>query len=278
MAFVVFSPLAHAVPIPFELFQESEPRVWQQKIRTESRPEVTMWIHYFTTRKRDRERFDRFMWRGALYKNLIQDILVEKGVPSELYYLAMIESGFTRSAKSSARALGVWQFGAATGRTSGLRIDREVDERLDIVRATRAAAVHLKSLHQQFGNWYLAMAAYNCGIGCVKRAVRRSGSHDFWKLAHGGYLPTETANYVPKFEAAMKITQNPASYGFEEKTYYEFPDLKPVRVTGGKKLQEVAATHGIPLRTLIALNPHLLHAQTPRESRSYKVWLPDERM
>lgn len=261
---------ARALPIPLDLFSEAEPRVFKQEIRPEWNPEVQRWIHFFT--HRDRKRFERFMKRGALYKTLIQDILVDNGVPSEMFYLAMIESGFSRGARSSARAVGVWQFMPSTARLYGLRVDHEVDERLDIIRSTRAAARYLKDLKEEFGSWYLAMAAYNCGVGRMRKAVHRNRTHDFWRLARRDALPDETANYIPKFQAAMTIARTPEKYGFPRINFYEFPDVRRVRVPGRTHLAEVARQHRLSFTTIVALNPHLLRGRTPRSS--YEVWVP----
>lgn len=261
---------AHAMPIPFELFSEAQPRALSVRIPAESNREVLRWVRYFTGR--DRQRFARFMARGAFYKTLIQDILLENGVPSEMYYLAMIESGFARGARSSAKAVGVWQFMPATAKLYGLRVDREIDERLDIIRSSRAAAHMLKDLHREFGSWYLAMAAYNCGVGRVRSAIRKTRTHDFWRLAYRDALPDETANYIPKFQAAMSIARNPEKYGFQRLTNYDFPLLQRVRMPGRMGIGEIARRRGLSVKTIASLNPHLLNARTP--IAPYDVWVP----
>lgn len=235
---ILLTASAHALPMALELFTISQPKTFPSKIPHEMNPQVEAWVKYFSVR--DRARFDRFMGRGAMYKSLIQEILVENGVPSELYYLAMIESGFARRARSHASAVGVWQFIAPTGRRYGLRIDQDVDERMDVIRATRAAARYLKDLKTEFGSWYLAMAAYNCGENRVRRAVARAGTKDFWKLARARRLPAETINYIPKFQAAMVIARNPERYGFRRKTLYDFPSVDKIRVKGRIHLAERA--------------------------------------
>lgn len=271
---LTFSTLfsARALPIPIELFRETEPRQVRRQIRYENGAIVKKWIRFFSVD--DRERFDRFMQRGALYKDLIQDILIEQGVPAEMYYLAMVESGFARKAKSHAQAVGIWQFGAPTARLYGLRVDKYVDERLDVIRASRAAARHLRDLRAEFGSWNLAMAAYNCGVGCVRRAVRRGGSRDFWTLARARLLPSETVNYIPKFQAALQIGRNPKKYGFDRKTPYKFPVVRKVRVPRSTSLREIARRHKVSSEALIALNLHLLKARTP--NGSYEIWLPSK--
>lgn len=261
---------AHALPIPLELFRETKPQPFRAQIRYENGELVQRWIRYFS--HDDRERFDRFMRRGSLYKTLIQDILTEHGVPAEMYYLAMVESGFSRKARSHAQAVGIWQFAASTARLYGLRVDKYVDERLDVIRSTRAAARHLKELRAEFGSWNLAMAAYNCGVGCVRRAVRRGGTKDFWTLARKRLLPSETIHYIPKFQAALQIGRNPERYGFSRKKTYKFPLVKKVRVQDSVSLNALARKYRVPPSTLIALNLHLIQARTPKGG--YEVWLP----
>jgi membrane-bound lytic murein transglycosylase D len=273
LAFLMGTALrARALPIPLELFREAEPRVLRVQIQSETNVPIQKWIRFFAVD--DRARFDRFMQRGSFYKTMIQDTLVENGVPPEMYYLAMIESGFARKARSSASAVGVWQFGRATARLYGLRVDQEVDERMDIIRSTRAAARLLKSLKQEFGSWYMAMAAYNCGSGCVRKAARRGYSKDFWTLARRGVLPAETVNYVPKFQAAMTIARDPERYGFERKALYEFPLVRRVRISGRVLIAEISRRHAVPIGTILALNPHLIRGQTPLTRKGYEIWLP----
>jgi membrane-bound lytic murein transglycosylase D len=270
---VMFTGEALASPFPPGfLTPTSTPRPSYTSIPMESNAYVRRWVKFFSVR--DRARFDRFMTRGAQYRTLVQKILSENGVPPEMYYLAMIESGYSSHARSQARASGIWQFIAPTARRYGLRVDKDVDERLDIVRSTRAAARYLTDLEEQFGSWYLAMAAYNCGEGCVRSAIRRSGTKDFWRIARRGGLPSETVNYIPKFQAAMTIARDPQHYGFKTKTYFDFPDLHPVRIAQSMQLWAVARDNQVSLATMRALNPHLIKEKTPKNSRGYEVWVP----
>lgn len=270
---LVFPALsAQASKIPQSLFEETSLRPNYRLIPEETNPSVRRWVHFFSVS--DRDRFDRFMERGSLYKQVIQDILKQEGVPPELYYLAMVESGFARKARSNASAVGVWQFIAPTARRYGLRVDREVDERLDLIRSTRAAARYLKDMKDDFGSWYLAMAGYNCGENRVRKAIRRHRTRDYWKLVRLGALPSETSNYVPKFQAAMQISRAPERFGFEKKQAYRFPQVEAIKVAGRVPLRYVAYQQKVPLSTLQALNLHLLHSQTPRSHRGYEVWVP----
>jgi membrane-bound lytic murein transglycosylase D len=241
-------------------------------IPIETNAAVRKWIRFFT--HEDRNRFERFMIRGGRYRILVQDILEENGVPRELFYLGMIESGYASRARSGARAVGIWQFMPATARRYGLKVNKDVDERLDVMRSTRAAARYLKDLKDEFGSWYVAMAAYNCGEGRVRRAIRRHHTKDYWTLARRRALPAETSDYIPKFQAAMKIARNPRSFGFKRVTHYEFPEVRLVKVRARLDLEEIARRHKVSPADLKALNPNLLKERTPRIATGYGVWVP----
>jgi membrane-bound lytic murein transglycosylase D len=264
--------VAQAAPFPPGFLKATPaPRPDYDSIPIESNAAVRRWVHYFT--HENRERFDRFMERGARYRITVQEILEENGVPSEMYYLGMIESGYASQARSQARAVGIWQFIAPTARRYGLRVDKEVDERLDVLRSTKAAARYLKDLKNEFGSWYMAMAAYNCGEGRVRSAIRRHRTHDFWTLQKRRALPRETAEYIPKFQAAMVIARNPSKYGFQSKTHYEFPEFRRVKIRGQLALHEIAKRQKVSVMSLKALNPHLLLNRLPRARKGYDVWV-----
>lgn len=163
----------------------------RMRIPVELNQHVQVWIEYFTTR--DKERFQRFLDRGQPYRDVVENTLEENDLPAELYYLAMIESGFRTNALSHAKAVGVWQFIPGTARRYGLRIDRHVDERRDPIRATEAAAKYLRDLYNVFGSWHLAMAAYNAGEIRVLRAVFKGRTRNFWELIEAKTLPRVTA-------------------------------------------------------------------------------------
>lgn len=236
---------------------------------------VLKWIHYFT--KKDRERFQRFINRGNFYRDLIESILAEESIPKEVYYLGMIESGYSVHARSHAKAVGPWQFMRGTGLMYGLKVDNDVDERRDIVRSTRAAAKYLKNLYIEFGSWYLAMASYNAGEGRVRKAIRKGKSHDFWYLVRKGFLPRETTDYVPKFLAASIIGKNAAKYGFQSPDRRKFPRYAPVSVPASLPLFEVAKVAGVSTTWIRGMNPHLTKAWTPRKGRNYTLWIPAEK-
>jgi len=236
---------------------------------------VEKWLHYFT--ERDSARFQRFLNRGETYRASIQGILKENGVPTELFYQAMIESGFTTSARSHANAVGVWQFIAPTGKRYGLAINSYVDERQDPMRATVAAARYLRDLHNVFQSWYLAMAAYNAGESRIMNAIMNANSRDFWELVDKKALPRETMNYVPKFIAASIIARHPERFGFTVKASYNMPKLAALMVPSRTKLSEIANIVGVKLKDLKKYNPHLKTNLIPSRRSQYELWIPQER-
>ncbi len=242
------------------------------KLPLDMNQDVERWIEFFTVR--DRERFQRFLERGERYKSQIMAVLKEQGVPTEIYYQAMIESGFATSATSRAKAVGVWQFMRETGRRYGLRIDSYVDERRDPLRSTVAAALYMKDLYNVFQSWYLAVAAYNAGEGRVMNTIMRSKTRDFWEMARRHALPTETMNYIPKFIAATMIGNDLAKYGFSDLSPESMPQLAAVAVPAPVRLSDIAALSGIPLVLLKEINPNLIRGITPPDSQTYRIWIP----
>lgn len=242
------------------------------EIPIETNERVKEWIHYFTVR--DRERFQRFIDRGATYRPAIAKILKDNDVPSDLYYLAMIESGFSLHARSHASAVGAWQFIRGTGDRYGLMQNAYVDERRDILHSTQAAATYLKRLHAAFQSWYLALAAYNSGEGRILSAILNGGSRDFWELVENKALPEETRHYVPKFLAAVIIGRNPSKYGFEVPRVRPHPEVEAVEVPGGVRLYDIASKSGVSYELLRQVNPHLIRAMTPPQVSNYSIWVP----
>src|SRR2546430_4275034 len=175
--------------------------------------QVAGYINYFSTR--GRPTLEHGLTQAGQYQDMIQRVLKDEGVPQDLIYLAQAESGFHPLALSHSGARGIWQFMASRAKGYGLQRNWWVDDRQDPEKATRAAARHLKDLHNQFGDWYLAMAAYNSGPGNVQQAVRRTGYADFWELYKRNVLPAETKNYVPIILAMTIMSKNPAQYGLD---------------------------------------------------------------
>jgi membrane-bound lytic murein transglycosylase D len=226
-------------------------------------------IEYFT-RGRGRKVFTIWLQRSGLYEKLIKEILKEEGVPEELFYLAMIESGLRTNAHSWARAVGVWQFIAGTGRMYGLRQSWWYDERRDPIKATRAAARHLKDLHKRFNDWYLAMAGYNYSPGKIERRLRNKNVNDYWDLPR---LPRETRNYVPTFIAAATIAQNPAKYGFDV-TPFSPLEIDTVTVKECVDLNVVARCIVTSFTEVKNINPALLRWCTPPDREEWVLNLP----
>ncbi|HEY7203536.1 MAG TPA: transglycosylase SLT domain-containing protein [Methylomirabilota bacterium] len=215
---------------------------------------------------------ESWLVRAGRYLPMILDVFRQKGLPDELVFTAMIESGFNPVAVSHAGAKGLWQFMAPTARLYGLRVDRWLDERLDPEKSTVAAANYLRDLHNQFGSWDLAQAAYNAGEVRVQQAIERSGSRDFWRLHRGPTLLEETKNFVPAIHAATLIGREPERYGFvvvpEEPLRYE-----QVTVPRGSRLARLAALSGVTVQDLESLNPELRQKQTPPDS-TYELKVP----
>jgi membrane-bound lytic murein transglycosylase D len=230
-------------------------------------PRVTRWITWFTGD--GRERFAVWIWRSGAYRMVMEQILREEGVPPEMVGMVFIESGFQLAARSRARAVGPWQFVAATARRYGLAVNRHRDERRDFVLSTRAAAHYLKDLYDLFGDWELVLAAYNCGEGRVFRQIAKQKITDYWNLD----LPRETDEYVPKFYAALAILAQPEKHGFStvtsEPLAWDEVDLPaPVRVA------DLARHCGLPVEDVKALNPAWLRSITPADGNPVKARLP----
>lgn len=227
------------------------------------------------------EQRGRFIYAGwwarmHRYGPLIHPILEEAGVPPELIYICMIESGFDPDAVSRAAAVGQWQFVQSTGTEYGLRLDDWIDERRDPIKAARAAARHFKDLHARFGSWPLALAAYNAGVGSISRAMARANTNDYWRLAALGAIPAEATRYVPKAMAAMIIGRDPARYGFGEVRPEAPLAFGTVEVPGGLDLESLARSADVPYAALAELNPELRRGFTPPDGAAYPLRVPPE--
>jgi membrane-bound lytic murein transglycosylase D len=201
--------------------------------------------------------------RSGRYRTMIQRVLDEVGVPQELIHLAQAESGFIPRAMSRAAAGGMWQFIVSRGHEYGLMQSRYTDDRMDPEKATRAAAHHLRDLYTEFGDWYLAIAAYNCGPGVVEKAVERTGYADFWELRNRGVLPAETTNYVPIILAMTIMEKNAAEYGLQGLQLDPPLEYDTVEILSNTSLALVADITGTPLAELAELNPAVLRGMVP---------------
>ncbi len=232
---------------------------------------VAGYINYFSTRGKGT--LERALARSGQYREMIQRILQQEGVPQDLIYLAQAESGFHPLALSRAGARGIWQFMAS--RATAYRLERDwwVDERQDPEKATRAAAHHLKDLYAEFGDWYLAMAAYNSGPGTVQNAVKRTGYADFWELYKRNVLPKETRNYVPIILAVTIMAKNPEQYGLQDVIPEKPESFETVRIDYPVDLRLVAECVDSTAATLQELNPSLLRLTTPKDQQ-FELHLP----
>lgn len=229
---------------------------------------VRLAIKYFQTK--GRFVFTKWLERSGKYEPIIRGLLKKHEMPQDLLYLPMIESGFNPRARSYARAVGLWQFIAATGRAYGLRYNWWFDERRDVIKATEAAIEHLKDLHARFGNWYLALAGYNCSPRRVDYNIRRYNSRNFWDLRR---LPRQTRNYVPTFLAAAIIAKNPKKFGF---VVDKLPAIQidTIRVSESIDLNLVADLTDTSYAYIRELNPAVLRWVTPPNVNNFTLYLP----
>lgn len=233
---------------------------------------VRAFVRTFSTSQRSV--FAGYLARSGRYLPLMQQIFKECGLPRDLVYLCLVESGFSPWAVSPAAAVGPWQFIQGTAARYGLKVNQWVDERRDPEKSTRAAARYLQDLYRQFGSWYLAAAGYNAGEKRVEGVVNRHDTRDFWTMSAKGLLPRETCNYVPQLIAAALIAKNPPKYGFKEIRYHAPVKFGRVKVPPGTDLPDFARSLGVDYQSLQELNPELNRALAPPESRGYPLKVP----
>jgi membrane-bound lytic murein transglycosylase D len=214
----------------------------------------------------------RWLERAGTYETFVQETFASYGIPRDLHHLAMVESGYSPTARSHAGAVGMWQFMTGTGRGMGLRIDDVVDERMDPVRSTHAAARHLRQLHREFrGDWALAAAAYNAGSGRINRGLGRFGASNFWELAERGDLAQETRHYVPRLYAVTIIGRDRARFGYPVPGPARGFRPDSIRVDVETPVAELARIASLDVTRLTELNPHLHRGIAPA---NYWVWAP----
>ena len=243
-----------------------------EKIPEEVNPLVEKWVAYF--QGRGRPHMERYLSRSTRYSALMKRVLRQNGLPEDLIYVALIESGFSPRATSRAAAVGYWQFIRGTGRRYGLEINALVDERRDPILSTQAAAEYFKGLYSVFGSWYLAMASYNVGENRVQREVMKHMTRDFWELARKRRLPKETINYVPKFIAAKMIGSDPKKFGFDDIDYekpFEFETLKVSKAVNLKRMAEIL---GLEYDDFKLMNPKFRGEVAPLRGDQLELRIP----
>lgn len=235
-------------------------------------PSIDLWVRRFS---RDKHKsFQAQLDRARYYAVPCQEIFAQQGLPKELIFVALVESGFSPTAQSHANAVGMWQFISSTGKRFNLEQNRWIDERRHPLKAARAAADYLSFLFDTFGSWPLALAGYNAGEKAVQAALDQSGLHTFWELADHGYLPAETRDYVPKVYAAIKISRDPKHYGFHFDPQHYTPKHETVSVPGGVKLGWLGKKIGVSEASLQSCNPELCQPVTPPGQSSYELCVP----
>lgn len=232
---------------------------------------VKNFIDYFTIRDRDYTR--QVLNNAELFFPIFEAALAKYGVPDELKYLSVVESGLRPNAISRASAVGLWQFMSATGRMYGLKNDWYLDDRMDPVASSDAAARHLKDLYSMFGDWELALAAYNCGPGNVRKAMRRSGyQSSFWDIY--AYLPRETRSYVPQFVAVVYAMKYAPEHNLFPDEYRAFPASDTILVNQYFHLETFANQINLCVEDLMALNPHIKRGALPEGTREFALRIP----
>jgi membrane-bound lytic murein transglycosylase D len=237
---------------------------------------VEIWLRYF--KNRGRNTFLKWLVRAESIKEVVLPLLRQEGLPEEVFYLGMIESGFNYRAFSHASASGPWQFMRGTAAIYGLKMNYWVDERRDPIKSTVAAARYLRDMYKRFGDWWLAMASYNAGPGKISRAIRKSKSRDFWKIANTKYIRSETKHYVPKVLAAVILASNPAAHGFDVASHQltELPSGS-VLLDRPYKVREIALSLGVSRAMIQQWNPEIVRSITPPTKRypgGYSLRIP----
>ncbi len=234
--------------------------------------QVEFYLDFFQNKQK--KTFTRWLERSGRYTPLVKKELKAAGLPTDLAYLPLIESGYSLTAYSRARAVGPWQFIRGTGRKYGLTINNYIDERRDPIKSTKAAVAYLSDLYNEFGSWPLSVAGYNAGEGKIRRAIKKYKTTNFWELAQGRYLKSETKRYVPKLMAAIIIAKEPEKYGFYDIDYQEPLSYETVKVPRWTTVKAVAVAINEDYEEMRNLNRELRRSITPPYSRNYTIKVP----
>ncbi len=226
--------------------------------------------------KKYRKGSERLIGLSERFFPMYEYVLSDQGVPTELKYLSVVESGLRQNIVSKAGAVGLWQFMRTTGKIYGLTINNTVDERRDLLRSTQAASQYLKYLHEQFGDWTLALAAYNCGPTKVKKVMRYSAKNEFWDLR--GHLPKETRKYIPKYIAISYMMSYWHVHGLNPVIDYDQQVIASIKVYDYTKLKTVSQLTGVDYKLVKELNPAFLKSYIPKNSKGYLLTLPEADM
>lgn len=235
-------------------------------------PSIQLYIDFF--QYAEHRQFKKWLERSRAFLPSIRETFREAGLPEDLAYLSLIESGFSARAYSHSGAAGLWQFMRGTGVKYGLRVNWWIDQRRDPVLATRSAALYLKDLHDEFNSWALALAAYNAGEGRVANAVARTGTKNYWKIRQTRAFSRETRNYVPKFIAAMTIARNPEKYGFTDLSYRTPVTLRQEVLHHSVEIRRLSQAMNMSVPEFLSYNPQFIRWATPPKLKDVTVNVP----
>lgn len=233
---------------------------------------VSYWIEYYQTK--GKTWFTDWLEKSSRFMPIVQKELQSVGLPQDLAYMVMIESGFDVNAKSSANAVGPWQFIAPTANRYGLQTTWWLDERRDFKKSTVSAVRYIRDLYKEFGSWYLVAASYNMGEAGLRRQIHKFHTLDFWRLSAIGALPAETMDYVPKILAAMMIAKSPGVYGFHKLTKYEVLDYDLIKAPAGTDIQKLADQIGVTRKYLKEMNAELVTGRVPDFAQQHTIRVP----
>lgn len=235
-------------------------------------PKVSFWISHF--QNSGSKWFRTWLERSSKYLPFIQQELAKNNLPKDLAFMVMIESGFSARATSVADAVGPWQFIQPTGERYGLSVNWWLDERRDLLKATKAATKYIKDLYSEFGSWYLVAASYNMGENGLRNRIKKYKTKDYFRLVRLGALPKETTEYVPKILAAMIISKSPNLYGFRRVVQFDPLEYETIWAPGGTSLENLAGRLGITHKALKDLNAELLLGYIPRHIKRHLIRVP----